>query len=228
MLQNDVIEDANSPWSAPVLLVGKKDGSQRLVVDFRKLNQVTKKDRYPLPNISDTLDALGQAKFFSTLDLAAGYWQRQMEHGDREKTVFTTSRGHNHFKVLPFGLCNGPSTFQRLMDRVLKGLQNKICLVYLNDIIIYSKTFEDHLIHLREVFARLRDANLKLKPRKCFICRRRVSYLGHVVTESGVEPDPESVAKILNCTEPTTLDYVKSFLGLTGYYRKFVRNYSDI
>ncbi len=228
MIKNDVIEEANSPWSAPVILVEKKDGTKRLVVDFRKLNQVTKKDRYPLPNIADTLDALGKARFFTTLDLAAGYWQVNMNPEDREKTAFTTPRGQFHFKVLPFGLCNAPSTFQRLMDRVLRGLQNKICLVYLDDIIIYSGTFEEHLIHLREVFERLRETNLKLKPKKCFICRRRVRYLGHIITKFGIEPDPDNVSKIMEFKEPHDLEGMRSFLGLTGYYRKFIRSYSDI
>lgn len=198
------------------------------MVDFSKLNQVTRKDRYPLPNINDTLDALGKAKFFTTLDLAAGYWQVQMKPEDKDKTAFSTPKGQYHFKVLPFGLCNAPSTFQRLMDQVLRGLQGKTCLVYLDDIIIYSESFDEHLNHLREVLDRLKHANLKLKPKKCYICRRRVRYLGHVVTKLGVEPDPDNVSKILNFTVPGDIEGVKSFLGLTGYYRKFIKGYADV
>lgn len=166
MIENDIIEEANSPWAASLLLIDKKDGTKKLVIDFRRLNKVTRKDRYPIPNISETLDALGKAKFFTTMDLAAGYWQMEVKKEDRDKTAFTTSRGQFRVKVLPFGLCNAPSTFQRITDQTLRGMLQKNCLVYLDDIIIYSETSEDHLIHLRQVFERLKKANLKLKPKK--------------------------------------------------------------
>ena len=228
MLKNDLVEEANSPWAAPVLIIDKKDGTKRLVVDFRRLNRVTRKDRYPIPNITETLDSLGKAKFFTTLDLAAGYWQVEVKEEDRDKTAFTTARGQFRFKVLPFGLCNAPSTFQRIMDQTLRGLLHKNCLVYLDDIIIYSETFEDHLVHLRQVFERLRKANLKLKPGKCYIGRRQVKYLGHIVSEAGVKPDPENVNKVLQFMEPTDKKSLKSFLGMLGYYRKFVPGYSEL
>ena len=160
--------------------------------------------------------------------IATGYWQVEVKEEDRDKTAFTTARGQFRFKVLPFGLCNAPSTFQRIMDQTLRGLLHKNCLVYLDDIIIYSETFEGHLVHLRQVFERLRKANLKLKPGKCYIGRRQVKYLGHVVSEAGVKPDPENVNKVLQFIEPTDKKSLKSFLGMIGYYRKFVPGYSQL
>ena len=143
------------------------------------------------------INSLGKAKFFTTLDLAVGYWQVEVKEEDRDKTAFTTARGQFRLKVLPFGfIYNSPSTFQRKMDQTLRGLLHKNCLVYLDDIKIYIETFEDHLIHLRQVFERLRKANLKLKPEKCYIKRRQVKYLGHVVSETGMKPDPENVNKV--------------------------------
>ncbi len=170
--KNDLVEEANSPWAAPILLIDKKDGTKRLVVDFSRLNRIKRKDRYSIPNVTETLDSLGKAKIFTTLDLAAGYWQVEVKEEDRDKTAFTTARGQFRFKVLPFGLCNAPSTFRRIMDQKLKGLLHKNFLVYLDDRIIYSETSEDHLVHLRHVLERLRKANLKLKPEKCYIGRR--------------------------------------------------------
>ena len=150
-----------------------------------------------------------------------------MKKEDRDKTAFTSARGQFRFKVLPFGLCNAPSTFQRIMDQTLRGLLHKNCLVYLDDIIIYSETFEDPLVHLRQVFERLRKANLILKPGKCYIGRRQVKYLGHVVSEAGVKPDPENANKVLQFMEPTDKKSLKSFLGMIDYYRKFVPGYLE-
>lgn len=228
MIENDIIEEANSPWAASLLLIDKKDGTKKLVIDFRRLNKVTRKDRYPIPNISETLDALGKAKFFTTMDLAAGYWQMEVKKEDRDKTAFTTSRGQFRVKVLPFGLCNAPSTFQRITDQTLRGMLQKNCLVYLDDIIIYSETSEDHLIHLRQVFERLKKADLKLKPKKCSIGRKKVRYLGRVVSEAGLEPDKDNISKVLQFVEPADKKTLKSFLGMTGYYRKFIPGYSEM
>ncbi len=228
MLNQGIIEPSHSPWSSRYLLVKKKDGTQRFCIDFRHLNDVTEKDAYPLPRIDDTLDALTGAKYFSTLDLASGYWQVAMDPKDAEKTAFTTHRGLFQFRVMPFGLCNAPATFERLMEFVLAGLQWSKCLVYLDDIIVYSKTFEQHLQHLREVFQRLREAGLKLKPSKCSLVRQKVAYLGHVVTPNGLETDPEKTRAVSNFPIPSSVTEVRSFLGLASYYRRFVKNFAHI
>jgi len=169
MLQYGVVQSSTSPWAAPIVLVKKKDGTTRFCVDYRKLNNVTRKDAYPLPHIDETLDALSGAKVFSTLDLASGYWQVEMDAADCEKTAFATRHGLFEFQVMPFGLCNAPGTFQRLMEFVLAGLQWQTCLVYLDDVIVYGQDFDEHLERLREVFNRFRQAGLKLKPSKCFL-----------------------------------------------------------
>ena len=196
MLQQGVIESAQGPWSSPIVLVKKKDGSTRFCVDFRKLNDLTRKDAQPLPRIDDTLDALSGACWFSTLDLASGYWQVEVDPSDREKTAFVTPFGMHQFRVMPFGLCNAPGTFQRLMELILTGLHWTTCLVYLDDIIIYSRTVEEHLQRLKEVLERLKGAGLKLKPSKCHLLRKSVKYLGHVISEHGVGTDPEKTASI--------------------------------
>ena len=228
MLDQGVIEESTSPWSAPIVLVAKKDGSMRFCVDYRRLNDVTVKDPYPLPRVDDTLDALGGARYFSTLDLCSGYHQLPMNDADREKTAFSTPDGHYHFNVMPFGVCNGPSSFQRLMGAVLRGLQWQICLVYLDDIIVFARTFTEHLCRLRQVFSRLRSANLRLKPSKCFLFRPEVEFLGHVVSDKGVHTDPAKVAKIVSWSEPQSKPEVRAFLGFCGYYRRFVRDFASV
>ena len=182
MLNRGVIEKSNSPWSSPIVLVKKKDGSMRFCIDFRKVNDATIKDAYPLPRIDDSLDSLSGAQWFSTLDLCSGYWQVEVDPNDRPKTAFSHGSGLFHFNVMPYGLCNAPSTFERLMEMVLQGLQWEICLIYLDDIIIYGKTFEEQLERLQKVFKRLRKSGLKLKPKKCSLFQREVLYLGHIVS----------------------------------------------
>ena len=162
-----IIERSQSPWSAPVVLVRKKDGTARFCVDYQGVNQCTQKDAYPLPRIDETLDTLAGSTWFSTLDMLSGYWQVEVAEGDKDKTAFATHDGLFQFNVLPFGLCNGPATFQRLMDTVLSGLHWSSCLVYLDDVIVLGKCFDDHLSKLQNVFDRLRQANLKMKPTKC-------------------------------------------------------------
>ena len=222
-----IVEDANSPWNSPIILVEKKDGSRRLVVDFRKINSVTRRDRYPIPNITETLDNLGNAKFFSTLDLAAGYWQMGLKREDREKTAFSTPKGQYQFTVLPFGVCNGPSSFQRLMNAMLRGILYTFCLVYLDDIIVYSDSFSKHLEHLRTVFERLKIANLKLKIKKCNFLQSEVKYLGHIVSPLGVSPDPENISVLRNLKRPTSISEIQQFMGLAGYYRRFIENFAE-
>ena len=226
MLERGVVELSNGPWSSPIVLVKKKDGTTRFCMDFRKVNDLTKKDAHPLPRIDDTLDALGGAQWFTTLDLASGYWQVEVNPADRKKTAFATPDGLYQFRVMPFGLRNAPSTFQRLMERVLQGLHWSSCLVYLDDIIIYSRTIGKHLTRLAEVFLRLREAKLKIKPSKCHLLRKSIHYLGHVVSRNGVETDPTKIKFIVQWPAPSNTKELKQFLGMCSYYRRFVRSFA--
>ncbi|KAK3749114.1 hypothetical protein QZH41_019410 [Actinostola sp. cb2023] len=228
MIKNGVVEPSTSPWSSPIVLVKKKDGSTRFCVDYRKLNDVTRKDAYPLPRIDATLDAMGGAVYFSTMDLASGYWQVEVDPSDRDKTAFTTFKGLFEFRVMPFGLTGAPNTFQRLMDSVLSGLQFDTCLVYLDDIVIFSKTFDEHIGHLRQVFSRLRESGLKVKPSKCYLLRDSVPFLGHIISKDGVATDPDKVRAVTSWPVPTTKSEVRSFLGLASYYRRFIKNFAEI
>jgi transposase InsO family protein len=228
MTEEGIISPSKSPWASPVILAPKKDGTLRFCVDYRKLNSMTVKDAYPIPRIDDTLDSLQEAKFVSTLDLRSGYWQVAMEKDAREKTAFVTHKGLFEFNVMPFGLTNAPATFQRLMDIVLAGLKWQCCLVYIDDIVIYSPTFEQHLIDLKNVFQALKVANLTLKANKCQFCREEMSYLGHIITQNGIKPDPGLVKSVTKFPEPRKVKDVQSFLGLTGYYRRFIKDYAKI
>ena len=223
-----VVKPSGSSWASPVVLVPKKDGTDRFCVDYRKLNGVTRKDVYPLPRIDDILDTLGGKKFFSTLDLAAGYWQIGLDAESTAKSAFATHRGLHEFTRMPFGMCNAPATFQRLMEVVLAGLIWDSCFAYIDDVLVCSHTFEDHLEHLRQVFSRLRQAGLRLKARKCLFLREEVPYLGHVVTRSGIKPDPSKTEKMRNYPPPTDVSEVRQFLGLASYYRRFVPQFASI
>ena len=228
MLESDVIQQSDSPWSSPIVLAKKHDGTTRFCVDYRKVNEVTRKDAYPLPRVDDTLDTLVGSKFFTTLDLASGYWQVEVAPEDQPKTAFTTPEGLYQFKVMPFGLCNPPATFQRLMDRVLSGLKWSSCLVYFDDIIVVGTTFQEHLHHLTSVFTRLRGAGLKLKPKKCTLCRQQVTFLGHIVSTDGVATDPSKTEAVSKWPIPQNRKEVQQFLGLANYYRRFVKDFALI
>ena len=228
MLKSNVIKPSQSPWASPIVLVAKKDGSTRFCVDYRKLNTVTKKDVYPLPRIDDTLDLLATNKFFSTLDLASGYWQIAMEETSKEKTAFTTHVGLYEFEVMPFGLCNAPATFQRLMENILHSLIGKSCLVYLDDVLVLGRTLEEHAENLEAVLSRIRAAGLKLKPSKCNLARKEVEYLGYCVSAKGVATDPKKVTAIKAFPVPLDVRSLRSFLGLLSYYRRFIPNFSII
>lgn len=233
MLKQNIIRHSKSPWSAPLWVVPKKLDSSgnrkwRVVIDYRKLNDVTVGDSYPLPNISEILDQLGSSKYFTTLDLASGFHQIEMEESDKCKTAFCTPKGHFEFNRMSFGLKNAPATFQRMMNNVLTGLDPVQCFVYLDDIVVYASSLKDHEIKLRNIFERLRQNNLKIQPDKCEFLRKEVCYLGHVITENGVKPNPDKIKVIEKFPRPTNQKEIKGFLGLVGYYRKFIENFSKI
>ena len=227
-LKAGVIKESTSPWASPMVFVRKKDGTTRPCVDYRKLNDVTRRDAYPLPRVDDCLDCLSGAKLFSTLDLQSGYWQIEVKPEDRPKTAFVTRSGLYEYVTMPFGLCNAPSTFERCMELVLKGLQWRTLLIYLDDIIILSSTFTEHIERLDEVLRRLGNAGLKLKPSKCELFREEVLFLGHIITQDGVKPDPSKVSAVQNWPIPRNVTDVRSFLGLCSYYRRFIAKFSTI
>ena len=228
MLANDICEPSTSPWASNVVLVKKSDGTLRFCIDYRQLNSLTVKDSYPLPRIDTCFDALGGAKYFSTLDLWQGYWQVENDPETSDKTTFITRKGAFKFKVLPFWLSNAPAVFQRLMNLVMQGLPWEACLVFLDDIIVISSTFDQHLERLKAVFDRLKSANLKLKPSKCRLFQYKVKFLGSVVSEKGIEPDPDKLVAISEGPIPRNLTEVRAFVGLASYYRRHVEGFSDL
>jgi hypothetical protein len=228
MLERGVIEPSISPWASPVVLVTKKDGTARFCVDYRKLNDVTVKDAYPLPRIDECLDSLAGAKWFNSTDLNSGYWQIGMAQEDKEKTAFATHMGLYQFTVLPFGLVSAPSTFSRLMEETFRGMQWDECLIYMDDVIIPGKTVPESLSRLEHVFQRLATANLKLKPSKCVFFQKSIKVLGHVVSEDGVSTDPDKTAAVRDWPRPTTVRRLRGFLGLCSYYRRFVEGFGQI
>ena len=229
MAKKGLIEPSYSAWSAPAVLAPKRDGTLRFCVDYRRLNELTIPDSHPLPRIDDALDALGGSSWFSTLDLKSGFHQVSIAEEDRPKTAFSIpGSGLWQWRVLPFGLINSPSVFERLMERVFAGLTFLILLIYLDDIIVYSKTFEEHLENLGIVFERLKEANLKLNPKKCNLLCRKVAFLGHEVSESGISTDPSKVQAVKEWPQPNTATEVRQFVGLASYYRKFIPSFATI
>jgi hypothetical protein len=228
MLKQCIIRPSQSPWSSPVTLVPKKDGTVRFCIDFRRLNTVTIKDRHPLPLIQDVFDQMGGAKLFTTLDLKSGYWQVPMHEDSIAKTAFVCHLGQYEFIRMPFGLCNAPAAFQRYMNKVLYKFIGRCAMVYLDDIVIYSKTENEHTSHLDAILSTISDAGLTLKPSKCTFARAEVKLLGYVINEHGIRPDKEKTAAFAQMPCPKTVKQVQSFLGATGYYRQCIPNYAKI
>ena len=227
-LEAGVIRKSSSPWSSPMVYVKKKDGTIRPCVDYRRLNQVTVKDAYPLPSIQACLDSLAEATTYSTLDLQSGYWQITVREEDRCKTAFAASSGGLfEYVTMPMGLCNGPSTFERAMELILSGLQWRTLLVYLDDIIIFATSAQEMMLRMDEVFSRLSQAGLKLKADKCHLFQEQVRFLGHTVSKNGIGPDPEKVQAIHEWPRPRNVTDVRAFLGLCSYYRRYIRGFSE-
>lgn len=230
LLDNGIIEPSTSEWQSPVVLVKKKNGTYRFAVDYRKLNAVTKPMSFPLPRLEDVFDSLGekQPTVFSVLDLASGFWQIPLDPETKHKTAFTTHHGVFQWNKLPFGLMNSPASFQLVMAEVLRGLNWKSVLVYVDDILIFSKSFDEHLTHLEEVFGRLSQAGLKLQPSKCVFGAPSVKYLGHVIDKEGVHVDHQKTKVVDNFPTPSNTSEVKGFLGLCNYYRRFIQGFAEI
>lgn len=228
LIGKGIVEHSTSPWGAPALLVEKPDGSFRFVVDYRDLNKVTRIDPYPLPNIQETLSLLGGSQYFTVVDMASGYWQIELDAQDREKTAFNTPSGHYQWTRMPMGLANSAAVWQRTADVVLAGLLGKLCHVYLDDIIVFSNSFEDHIEHIAKVLVRLKEAGLKLKPSKCQFLKPEVKYLGHIISREGVRPDPGKVQCVKEFPRPRNGKEVRQFLGLVGYYRRHIPEFAKL
>ncbi len=228
LLEAGVIRESESPFSSPIVVVRKRNGAVRLCIDYRKLNLQTIKDAYALPNLEETFSALTGSKWFTVLDLKSGYYQIEVEEADKAKTAFVTPLGFWEFNRMPQGITNAPSTFQRLMEKCMGELHLKEVLVFLDDLIIFSNTLEEHETRLMKVLTQLKEYGLKLSPEKCKFFQTSVRYLGHVVSKNGVETDPDKVHALKTWPIPRNLKELKSFLGFAGYYRRFIKSYAAI
>jgi hypothetical protein len=227
LLKQGIIEESSSAWSAPVVVVSKSDGNFRLCIDYRKLNTNTTSDPYPMPHIENLIDQIGDSEFLTKLDLTKGYWQVPMDEECVDKTGFVTSAGHFQWKVMPFGLKNSPATFNRLMAKVLRGF-SEFATSYLDDIIIFSRTWEEHLSHIRQVLERIRNANLTLKLSKCEFGDAEVDFLGHHIGKGKIQPREVKIQAIEEFPRPANKKQLQSFLGLIGYYRRFIPHFSQV
>ena len=225
-LEKGFIRSSVSPWGAPILFVKKKDGTLRLCVDYRQLNKMTVKNKYPLPRINDLFDQLKCASVFSKIDLRSGYNQLRIKDADVHKTMFRTRYGHYEFLVMSFGLTNAPMAFMDLMNHVFRSYVDQFVVVFINEILVYSKDREDHNTHPRVVLETLRKEQLYAKLSKCEFWLGEVSFLGHIVLEEGVRVDPKNIEVIIKWKPPRNVTEVRSFMGLAGYYRRFVKVFS--
>ncbi|PKU85169.1 RNA-directed DNA polymerase [Dendrobium catenatum] len=226
LLRKQLIQPSLSPCAVPALLVPKKDNQWRMCIDSRAINKITTKFRFPVPRLEDLLDKLAGASYFSKLDLRSGYHQIRIRPGDEWKTAFKTSRGLYEWRVMPFGLCNAPATFMRLMNEVLKDFINNFCVVYFDDILVYSTSLEDHTQHLCSIFQALRRHQLFLNHAKCEFATSTVYFLGFIISAAGITTDPRKVAAIVDWPPPRSLFDVRSFHGLANFYRRFIRGFS--
>jgi hypothetical protein len=226
--QKGYIRPSSSPWGAPVLFVTKKDGSMRMCIDYRSLNEVTIKNKNPLPWIDDLFDQLQGAKYFSKIDLRSGYHQLRIKEADVQKMAFVTRYGQYEFTVMPFGLTNAPAFFMNLMNKVFMEELDKFVIVFIDDILIYSKSREDHENHLQIVLGRHRAHQLYAKLSKCEFWLEKIAFLGHILTAEGIEVDPSKVEAVSKWKQPSNVSEVQSFLGMAGYYCRFIKGFSSI
>jgi len=227
MVAMGVVEESNSPWCSPIVLVTKKDGSIQFCVDYRRVNDVSRFDAYPMPRVDEVLDRLGTARFFTTLDLTKGYWQIPLSPESKEKTSFSTPYGLYQIRTLPFGLFGAPATFQRLMDRVLRP-HTAYAAAYLDDVIIHSDSWAEHVRQVGAVLGSLRQAGLTANPKKCVVGRTEVRYLGYHLGGGQVRPQVDKTTAIAACPRPESKKEVRRFLGLASYYRRFIPDFADL
>ena len=218
LLTRGLIRPSDSPWSSPIVLAPKKNGTYRFCVDFRRVNAVTRKDAHPMPRVDDILDQLGGG-------LASGYWQVPLREEDKAKTAFAVGLVHYEFNVMPFDLTNAPATFQRMMCRILQGCEG--CFVFIDDIIVFGRTFEEHFQRQEAVFARIREAGLKIRSDKCHFASPSVKFLSRIVSSAGIRPDPGKVRAIKDYSTPSSVTEVRAFVGMASYYRRYIQGFAD-